>query len=162
MLNEVVGNDKILDKIGEGGMGEVFKAIDVMLEREVAIKVLRPELAGKSEILERFRKEAVVLAKLTHPNIAMLYNFVHHGDRDFMVMEFAHGQTLDHIIDCHSNGLPWRRSLELFLDALHAIDHAHKLGIVHRDIKPSNMMVNDRDILKVLDLGSPACSGPHA
>ena len=153
MLNEVVGNYKILDKIGEGGMGEVFKAIDVMLEREVAIKVLRPELAGKSEIVARFRKEAVVLAKLNHPNIATLYNFVHHGDRYFMVMEFAHGRTLDAIIDCHPNGLPWRRSLELFLDALHAIEHAHNLDIVHRDVKPSNMMVNDRDILKVLDFG---------
>ncbi|MGH2670148.1 MAG: protein kinase domain-containing protein, partial [bacterium] len=139
--------------MGEGGMGEVFKAIDVMLEREVAIKVLRPELAGKLEILERFRKEAVVLAKLNHPNIATLYNFVHHGDRYFMVMEFAHGRTLDVIIDCHPNGLPWRRSLELFLDALHAIEHAHNLDIVHRDVKPSNMMVNDRDILKVLDFG---------
>ena len=153
MLNEVVGNYKILDKIGEGGMGEVFKAIDVMLEREVAIKVLRPELAGKSEIVARFRKEAVVLAKLNHPNIATLYNFVHHGDRYFMVMEFAHGRTLDVIIDRHPNGLPWRRSLELFLDALHAIEHAHNLDIVHRDVKPSNMMVNDRDILKVLDFG---------
>ena len=153
MLNEVVGNYKILGKIGEGGMGEVFKAIDVMLEREVAIKVLRPELAGKSEIVARFRKEAVVLAKLNHPNIATLYNFVHHGDRYFMVMEFAHGRTLDVIIDRHPNGLPWRRSLELFLDALHAIEHAHNLDIVHRDVKPSNMMVNDRDILKVLDFG---------
>jgi len=153
MLNEVVGNYKILDKIGEGGMGEVFKAIDVMLERKVAIKVLRPELAGKSEIVARFRKEAVVLAKLNHPNIATLYNFVHHGDRYFMVMEFAHGRTLDVIIDRHPNGLPWRRALELFLDALHAIEHAHNLDIVHRDVKPSNMMVNDRDILKVLDFG---------
>ena len=153
MLNEVVGNYKILDKIGEGGMGEVFKAIDVMLEREVAIKVLRPELAGKSDIVARFRKEAVVLAKLNHPNIATLYNFVHHGDRYFMVMEFAHGRTLDVIIDRHPNGLPWRRSLELFLDALHAIEHAHNLDIVHRDVKPSNMMVNDRGILKVLDFG---------
>lgn len=153
MLNEVVGNYKILAKIGEGGMGEVFKAIDVMLEREVAIKVLRPELAGKAEIVARFRKEAVVLAKLNHPNIATLYNFVHHGDRYFMVMEFAHGRTLDMIIDRHPNGLPWRRSLELFLDALHAIEHAHNLDIVHRDVKPSNMMVNDRDILKVLDFG---------
>ncbi|MGH8478724.1 MAG: protein kinase domain-containing protein [Gammaproteobacteria bacterium] len=153
MLKEVVGNYKILEKIGEGGMGEVFKAIDVMLEREVAIKVLRPELAGKSEIVARFRKEAVVLAKLNHPNIATLYNFVHHGDRYFMVMEFAHGRTLDVIIDRHPNGLPWRRSLELFLDALHAIEHAHNLDIVHRDVKPSNMMVNDRDILKVLDFG---------
>ncbi|MGH8513443.1 MAG: serine/threonine protein kinase, partial [Gammaproteobacteria bacterium] len=153
MLNEVVGNYKILHKIGEGGMGEVFKAIDVMLEREVAIKVLRPELAGKAEIVARFRKEAVVLAKLNHPNIATLYNFVHHGDRYFMVMEFAHGRTLDAIIDHHPNGLPWRRSLALFLDALHAIEHAHNLDIVHRDVKPSNMMVNDRDILKVLDFG---------
>jgi serine/threonine protein kinase len=153
MLNEVVGNYKILDKIGEGGMGEVFKAIDVMLEREVAIKVLRPELADKAEIVARFRKEAVVLAKLNHPNIATLYNFVHHGDRYFMVMEFAHGRTLDAIIDRHPNGLPWRRSLELFLDALHAIEHAHNLDVVHRDVKPSNMMVNDMDILKVLDFG---------
>ncbi|MGH9896012.1 MAG: serine/threonine protein kinase, partial [bacterium] len=95
MLNRVVANYKILEKIGEGGMGEVYRGIDLMVERAVAIKVMRPELARRAEIVERFRKEAVVLAKLNHPNIATLYNFIRDDDSYFMVMEFAPGQALD-------------------------------------------------------------------
>ncbi len=153
MLNRVVANYKILEKIGEGGMGEVYRGIDLMVERAVAIKVMRPELARRAEIVERFRKEAVVLAKLNHPNIATLYNFIRDDDSYFMVMEFAPGQALDGMFAKYANGLPWRRALGFFLQALYAIDHAHKEGIIHRDIKPANMMVSDTDRLKVLDFG---------
>ena len=154
MLNEVIGNlYRIVEKIGEGGMGEVFRGVDINLDRDVAIKVMRPELARRPEILQRFRKEAVVLAKLNHSNIATLYNFVHDGTNYYMVMEFAPGRTLHWIIADDAGGLPWRYSLELFMDALQAIDHAHKQGIIHRDIKPANMMVSERDTLKVLDFG---------
>ncbi|MGQ0593331.1 MAG: protein kinase domain-containing protein, partial [Gammaproteobacteria bacterium] len=118
-----------------------------------AIKVMRTELARRPEILQRFRKEAVVLAKLNHSNIATLYNFIHDGNNYYMVMEFAPGQTLDVLIADCVGGLPWRYALELFMDALRAIDHAHKQGIIHRDIKPANMMVSERDTLKVLDFG---------
>ncbi len=153
MLNRVIANYKILEKIGEGGMGEVYRGIDLMVERAVAIKVMRPELARRAEIVERFRKEAVVLAKLNHPNIATLYHFIRDDDSYFIVMEFAPGQALDGMLAKYANGLPWRRALGFFLQALYAIDHAHKEGIIHRDIKPANMMVSDTDRLKVLDFG---------
>ena len=154
MLNEVIANCyQIVEKIGEGGMGEVFRGVDIDLDRDVAIKVIRTELVRRPEILQRFRKEAVVLAKLNHSNIATLYNFVHDGNNYYMVMEFAPGQTLDILIADYVNGLPWQYALDLFMDALRAIDHAHKQGIIHRDIKPHNMMVSERDTLKVLDFG---------
>lgn len=125
MAAEIAGNYRILEKLGEGGMGEVFKGLDLALERNVAIKALRPELTQHPEILERFRKEAVALARLNHPNIATLYSFVSHGEGYYMVMEFAPGKTLGRIIAEHREGLSWRRALSLFRQALQAIEHAH-------------------------------------
>ncbi len=153
MTAEIAGNFRILEKLGEGGMGEVFKGLDLSLERNVAIKALRPELTQHPELLERFRKEAVALARLNHPNIATLYSFVSHGQGYYMVMEFAPGKTLDRVIADYGAGLPWNRALLLFLQALQAIGHAHHQGIVHRDIKPTNMMLSDKETLKVLDFG---------
>ncbi|MGH8606313.1 MAG: serine/threonine protein kinase, partial [Gammaproteobacteria bacterium] len=143
MKADIAGNYKILEKLGEGGMGEVFKGLDLSLEREVAIKALRPGLTRHPEVLERFRKEAVALARLNHPNIATLYSFVSHGESYYMVMEFAPGKTLDRVIAEHREGLPWKRALLLFRQALQAIEHAHHQGIIHRDIKPTNMMLGD-------------------
>src|ERR1051325_9338297 len=85
MIGNVIGNYKITEKIGEGGMGAVYKGVDLMLEREVAVKVLKPELANQPQVVERFRSEAVTLAKLNHPNIATLFNFVRQADSFFMV-----------------------------------------------------------------------------
>src|SRR5689334_22037500 len=140
MIGSVVGNYKIIEQIGEGGMGTVFKGVDTMLEREVAIKMLRPELARQPEVLERFRTEAVTLAKLNHPNIATLYSFLRHEDDYFMVMEFVRGNTLETSIQ-NFGAIPYERAIPLFCQALEGIDHAHKQGIVHRDIKPANVMV---------------------
>src|SRR5215468_932975 len=98
MIGHVVGSYKITEKIGEGGMGAVFKGIDLMLEREVAIKMLRPELASQPQVVERFRSEAVTLAKLNHPNIATLFSFLREGDDYFMIMEYVKGQSLDDVI----------------------------------------------------------------
>src|SRR5437870_13150493 len=95
MIGKVIGNYKIVEKIGEGGMGAVFRGLDTMLEREVAIKMLKPELASQPEVLERFRTEAVTLAKLNHPNIATLYSCLRDGADYLMVMELLRGQTLD-------------------------------------------------------------------
>jgi serine/threonine-protein kinase len=148
----VVGNYKVIDKIGEGGMGAVFKGIDLMLEREVAIKMLRPELASQPEVVERFRSEAVTLAKLNHPNIATLYSFLRQGEDFFMVMEFVRGETLDSLIR-RSGAMPCDRAITLFCQALEGIDHAHRMGIVHRDIKPANMMLTEMGTLKVMDFG---------
>src|ERR1041384_4832687 len=98
MIGNIIGNYKIVAKLGEGGMGAVYKGVDMMLEREVAIKALRPELASQTQVVERFRSEAVTLAKLNHPNIATLYSFFRQGDEFYMVLEFVRGVTLDNII----------------------------------------------------------------
>jgi len=152
MINSTVGNYKIQDKLGEGGMGTVYKGIDYMIEREVAIKVLRPELARQQEIVERFRAEAVTLAKLIHPNIATLFNFLRHGNEFFMVMEFVPGTTLENLIQT-KGAIPCDLAMVLFNQILDGIAHAHELGIVHRDIKPGNIMITPAGKVKVMDFG---------
>ena len=152
MIGNVVGNYKITAKIGEGGMGAVFKGVDLMLEREVAIKMLRPELASQPAVVERFRTEAVTLAKLNHPNIAMLHNFFRQGEHYFMVMEYVRGETLDSAIR-RFGAMSVEHAVALFCQALEGIEHAHRLGIIHRDIKPANMMLTDTGSIKVMDFG---------
>lgn len=152
MIGSVVGNYKIIDKIGEGGMGAVFKGVDLMLEREVAIKMLRPELARQPHVVERFRTEAVTLAKLNHPNVATLHSFFRQGEDFFMVMEFVRGRTLDDVIKTQG-AMPCDLAVEMFCMALEGIDHAHKMGIIHRDIKPANMMLTETGSIKVMDFG---------
>jgi serine/threonine-protein kinase len=152
MIGQVFGNYKIAQKLGEGGMGEVFRGVDMMLEREVAIKFLRPELASQAQVVERFRSEAVTLAKLNHPNIATLYNFMRQGDSFIMVLEFVRGVTLDHVIQ-QRGAIPVDSAIPIFCQMLDGIQEAHDFGIIHRDIKPANMMVTERGTLKVLDFG---------
>ncbi len=153
MIGNIIGsNFKIEAKLGEGGMGAVYRGLDMMLEREVAIKALRPELASQTQVVERFRSEAVTLAKLNHPNIATLYNFFRQGDEFYMVLEFVRGETLDNIIS-QRGAMPVEQAVPLFCKVLDGIDHAHEMGIVHRDIKPANMMLTDKGALKVLDFG---------
>ena len=152
MIGKVIGNYKIVEKIGEGGMGAVYRGLDTMLEREVAIKMLRPELASQPEVLERFRTEAVTLAKLNHPNIATLYSFMRDGEDYFMAMEFVRGQTFDELIR-RFGAMMIERAVPLFCQALDGIDHAHRMGIIHRDIKPANVMLTDSGAVKVMDFG---------
>jgi serine/threonine-protein kinase len=152
MIGQIIGNYKIEQKIGEGGMGAVFRGVDMMLEREVAIKFLRPELASQPQVVERFRSEAVTLAKLNHPNVATLYNFMRQGESFFMVLEFVRGETLDNIIQ-RGSSIPSDQAIPLFCQVLDGIQHAHEWGIVHRDIKPANMMLTEKGTLKVLDFG---------
>ena len=152
MIGQIVGDYKIEQKLGEGGMGEVYRGVDMMLEREVAIKFLRPELASQPQVVERFRSEAVTLAKLNHPNVATLYRFMRQGDSFIMVIEFVRGKTLDHYIQ-QSGAIPADKSVPIFCQVLDGIQHAHEFGIIHRDIKPANMMLTEKGTLKVLDFG---------
>lgn len=133
-------------------MGAVYKGIDLMLEREVAIKVLKPELASQPQVVERFRSEAVTLAKLNHPNIATLFSFFRQGDYFFMVLEYVNGTPLDKIIEA-CGVMTCEQAIPLFSQMLEGIDHAHALGIIHRDLKPANMMLTENGLLKVLDFG---------
>ncbi|HEX8491885.1 MAG TPA: bifunctional serine/threonine-protein kinase/formylglycine-generating enzyme family protein [Pyrinomonadaceae bacterium] len=152
MIGQIVGSYKIIEKIGEGGMGAVFKGVDMMLEREVAVKVLRPELASQPQVVERFRSEAVTLAKLNHPNVAILYSFFRQSSYFFMVLEYVKGQTLDKIIEARG-AMSCEQAIPLFCQMLEGIEHAHRFGIIHRDIKPANMMLTEGGLLKVLDFG---------
>jgi eukaryotic-like serine/threonine-protein kinase len=152
MIGQVIGNYRITQKIGQGGMGSVFKAVDLMLEREVAIKTLRADLARRPEVVERFRAEAVTLARLNHPNIATLYSLVREGDDFLMVMEVVEGTRLDHLIIKHG-AMACERAISLFLGALEAVEYAHKMQVIHRDIKPANIMLTHAGALKMLDFG---------
>ncbi len=147
-----VGAYLITKRLGAGGVGEVFKGVDVMLKREVAIKVLRDELAADPLFLERFRREAQLHAKLSHPNVASVHAFLQEGDKQFMVMEYVAGISLDEFV--RSGGpVPFERALSIFRRALDGIEHAHRSGIVHRDIKPANIMLADNGQVKVMDFG---------
>ncbi len=141
-----------LEKIGEGGMGEVYRGLDTMLEREVAIKQLRTEYAGNSDIVERFRTEAVTLAKLNHPHIVTLYSFLREETGLYMVLEFVRGETLDAMIR-RRGALPWPEAVALVIQALRALEHAHKMHVIHRDLKPANAILTTAGVLKLMDFG---------
>ncbi|HEY2929006.1 MAG TPA: serine/threonine-protein kinase [Albitalea sp.] len=152
LVGSRVGAYLITKRLGAGGVGEVFKGVDVMLKREVAIKVLRHELASDPLFLERFRHEAQIHAQLSHPNVASVHAFLHEGDTQFMVMEYVPGISLDEFV--RSGGpVPAERALRIFRHALDGIEHAHRCGIVHRDIKPANIMLADSGPVKVMDFG---------
>jgi len=151
MIGRVVGNYRLVERLGEGAMGAVYKGIDLMVEREVAIKMLRPEIARQPDIVDRFHSEAVTLAKLNHPNIATLYSFFREGDEYFMVMEFVPGRTLDAVIR-EGPAMPVERAIHIALQVLDAVEHAHSLDILHRDLKPANIMLTSTHV-KVTDFG---------
>ena len=152
MIGKVVGNYKILSELGEGGVGTVYRGVDTMLDREVAIKVLRPELVSQTSVVERFRSEAVTLAKLNHPNIATLFSLFRHGAELFMVLEFVQGETIEDILQ-RRGAMSCDEAIPIFCQALNGLNYAHKLKIIHRDIKPSNMILTADNVVKILDFG---------
>ena len=152
MVGEQLGNYRVLEKIGEGGMGAVYRAVDVMLERDVALKFLRPELASQPDLVERFRAEAVVLARLSHPHIAAIYGLHRHDDQFFMAMEFVHGDTLETLL-ARQGRLEPGHAAAIAAMVLAALDYAHRQGVVHRDIKTANIIVGADGAAKVMDFG---------
>jgi eukaryotic-like serine/threonine-protein kinase len=147
-----IGSFRILERLGEGGMGEVFRAIDTMLEREVALKTLRPEMCERADVVERFRVEAIALARMHHRNIAAVYAFFSEAQRYHIAMQFVRGRTLEAVL-AQRRRLPWREAAAIALDVLQALEHAHALGIVHRDLKPANLMQSDAGHTVVMDFG---------
>jgi serine/threonine protein kinase len=158
MIGRVVGNYRIVEKVGEGGMGAVYRAVDVMLDREVAIKAIRPDLAREPQIVERFRSEAKILARVSHPAIATIYSFFYENEELFLAMEFVRGRSLSKVLETEG-AIPWPRAVPLFRSALDGIATAHREGIVHRDLKPDNLMLAEGGRLKVMDFGIARMAG---
>ena len=158
MIGEHIHSYEINAHLGQGGMGNVYRATDTMLGREVALKMLHPQLTMQSQFLERFKKEARVLAQLLHPNIAVIYNFIEQGGNHFMVMEYVEGTSLDELLKDHRM-LPAEFVVPVFIQALEGLQHAHRKNIFHRDIKPSNLMITADGTLKLMDFGIAKVAG---
>jgi serine/threonine-protein kinase len=160
MVGRTLGHYRILDKLGAGGMGEVYRAQDTTLKRQVALKVLPAELAANQERLERFQREAETLAALDHPNIVHIYTVEAAEGVHFLTMQLVRGQRLAELVP--DDGLPVERLLEIALPMVDALRAAHERGIVHRDLKPENVMVDEEGRVKILDFGLAKLRLPEA
>ncbi len=152
-MKKVIGQYEIHEQLGEGGIGQVHAAFDTILQREVALKSLRPELLSDTNFVERFRAEATSLARLNHSNITTIYSLIPDGKNLHMVMELVRGHTLDDVIKERNGPIPAREALAIIAQAADGLAYAHSMGVIHRDIKPSNLMIAENGVLKIMDFG---------
>src|SRR5262245_21163983 len=157
---QTLSHYRLIEKIGIGGMGVVYRALDTTLDRLVALKILPPEVTGDAERLERFRREAKAAAALNHPNIVTIHSVEEAGGVHYMTLELVEGRTLDVLIP--KEGMAPERLFGIAIPLAAAVSAAHERGIVHRDLKPMNVMVTDAGVVKVLDFGLARLGRPGA
>jgi predicted Ser/Thr protein kinase len=151
MIGRTIGKYRIVGQLGRGGAGVVYKAVDETLHRDVAVKTLNPELAN-TEVMTRFRAEATILARLSHPQIATIYELFRAEGDLLMVMEYVRGESLDKLSE-RAGAISPERAAYILDQILSALEHAHRGGVVHRDVKPANVMVTDEGSIKIMDFG---------
>ncbi len=154
-----IGVYDITAQIGEGGMGQIFRATDTRLKRQVAIKILPPSVAADADRLARFQREAEVLASLNHPNIAAIYGLEESGGLTALVMELVEGDDLSQRIA--KGAIPIDDALQMAKQIADALEAAHEQGIIHRDLKPANIKVRADGTVKVLDFGLAKVLAPR-
>ena len=151
MVGQTISHYKILEQLGAGGMGEVWKAADLKLERQVALKFLAPHLVSDPEIHKRFEREAKAAASLNHPNICHVYEIDEADGKAFLAMELVKGESLEALIE--KGPVALEDALDLARQLAEGLREAHNNGIVHRDIKPANALVTPDGLVKILDFG---------
>jgi len=156
LIGQTLGHYRIVEKIGEGGMGEVYRAHDERLDRDVAIKVLPASVAQDPERIARFEREAKAVAALSHPNILEIFDFDAEGDVTYAVTELLEGETLREHLQKSHGAMRWTRVWEIGSAVANGLGAAHGKGVVHRDIKPSNIFVCSDGRVKILDFGLAA------
>jgi serine/threonine protein kinase len=158
MIGQKIQNYQVDQFLGEGGMGAVYRASDTVLGRDVALKMLHSNLTKQGQFLDRFKNEAQVLAKLNHPNIAVLYNYIQQDETFYMVMEYVAGKNLEKLIGRYQTLSP-ADTVAITIQALEGLSHAHKKGVFHRDIKPANLILTPEGNVKLMDFGIAKVSG---
>lgn len=152
MIGKTIQGYRVDALLGEGGMGKVYLATDLALDRKVAIKNLNANLVYDATFLERFTNEARILSRLSHPNIALLYNYIQVGSDHYMVMEFVEGDNMDAYVRKHGAVSPGLL-VPILMALLEGLGYAHQKGVLHRDIKPANLMLTPQDSVKIMDFG---------
>ncbi|TDI46078.1 MAG: tetratricopeptide repeat protein [Acidobacteria bacterium] len=143
---------QILEKVGEGGMGRVYKALDLELDRPVALKTIRPEKGKSREVLERFKQELILARKITHKNVIRIYDLGESDGMKFFTMELIEGENLRETLQKRKK-IPVKECLSLMTQILSGLGEAHRQGVVHRDLKPQNIMVDQEDVVRIMDFG---------